>query len=64
MVINQPPKSCGHIYCCSGDTMFLVVEGQDSKCSRLNPSLLFGSQAHGMSCSLIRNFAIKTRRSG
>ena len=39
--------------------LFLVVEGQDSTYSRLNPSLMFISKAHDMSCSHIRKFKVK-----
>ena len=39
--------------------LFLVVEGQDSTCSRLNPSLMFISKAHDMSCSHIRKFKVE-----
>ena len=45
---NYHPVMFGvHRYCVSGD-MFLVVEEEDSTCSRLNPPLPFISRAHGM----------------
>ena len=50
-----------HRHCGSGDTMFLVVEGQDSTCPRFNLPLLFISKAHGMPCSHTRNFRTWTR---
>ena len=40
-------KFGGHRHSGGGD-MFLVVEGQDSTCSCLNPALLFNSKANGM----------------
>ena len=45
----HPAKFAGHRHCGSGgDVMFLVVEEQDSTCSRLNPLLLFISKRHGL----------------
>ena len=41
-----------HRHCGSGDTIFLVAEGQDSTCPRFNLSLLFISKAHGMPYAL------------
>ena len=39
---NSPPcKFVDHRHCVSGDILFLVVEEQDSTCSRLNQTLLF-----------------------
>ena len=61
MVSHHPAKFGGHRHCGSGDTMFLVVEGQDSTCPRLNPPLLFISKAHGMSCSHTRNCRTQTQ---
>ena len=50
MVNYHPAKFDGHRLCGSGDMMFVVVEGQDSLCPRLDPPLLFISKAHGMPC--------------
>ena len=36
MITHQYAKFGGHSHCGSADTMFLVVEEQDSTCSRLN----------------------------
>ena len=36
MITHQHAKFGGHRHCGGGDTMFLVVEEQDSTCSRLN----------------------------
>ena len=41
MVSHHPAKFGDHRHCGSGDTMFVVVEGQDSTCPRLDPPLLF-----------------------
>ena len=41
MVSHGSAKFGGHRHCGSGDLMFLVVEGQDSSCPRLNSRLLF-----------------------
>ena len=38
---SPPYQICCHRHCGSGDTKFLVVEEKDSKCSYLNPPLLF-----------------------
>ena len=46
-------------HCGSADIKFLVVEEQDSTCSRLNLPLLFISKAHGMLWSHTRNFYSK-----
>ena len=43
MVSHYPAKFGGHRYC---DMILLVVEGQDFKCSGLNPLLLFISKVH------------------
>ena len=40
----------------SADVMFLVVEGQNSTCPRIDPPLLFISKTHDMPCSDTRNF--------
>ena len=41
MVNHHPAKFGTHRHCGSGDIILLVVEEQDSACSRLNPLLLF-----------------------
>ena len=41
--------------------MFLVHEGQDSKCHCLNSPLLIISKAHGMPFSYIQNFRTQTQ---
>ena len=41
-------KFFGHRHCYSGDIMFLLVEEEDSTCSRLNPALLFIPKGHGL----------------
>ena len=38
MVSHHPAKFSGHRHCVSRDIMFIVVEGQDSTCPRLDPS--------------------------
>ena len=48
MISHHPVKFSGNSYCGSGDMISVVVEWQDSTCTRLNPSLLFISEAHGM----------------
>ena len=48
----------GHRHYDKGDIMPLVVEGQDSTCSCLNPPLLFISKAHETLCLHTQNFAI------
>ena len=55
MVSHQPTKFGSHRHGGSG-VMFVVVEGQDSACPRLDPSFLFMSKAHGMPCFHKRNF--------
>ena len=52
MVSHHAAKFGGHRHCGSGD-MFLVVEGEDSSCSRLNPPLLFISKGHGLTAHII-----------
>ena len=61
MVIYHPAKFGGHRHCCSGDIMFLVVEGQDSICFYFNPPLLLISKAQDMTCSDKLNFGIQTQ---
>ena len=56
MVSHHPGKFGGHRHFVSGDMMFVVVEGQDSTCPRLDPPLLFISKAYGMPCSHILDF--------
>ena len=56
MVSHHSVKFGDHWHCGSGDVMFVVVEGQDSRCPRLDPSLLFISKAHCMPCSHTQNF--------
>ena len=51
MLSHHPAKFGNHSRYGSGDMMFAVVEGQDSACPRLDPPLLFISNAHGMPCS-------------
>ena len=51
---HHPAKFGDHRHCGSGDTMFLLIEEQDSTCL-LETALLFISKAHsmkthGMSC--------------
>ena len=46
MVSHHHAKFCGHSRCGSRDKMFLVAEEEDSKFSRINPSLLFISKGH------------------
>ena len=50
MVSRHPAKFDGHSHC-RRENMFLVVQEQDSICSRLNLPLLFISKARGMLCS-------------
>ena len=50
MVGRHPAKFGGHRHC-RRENMFLVVQEQDSICSRLNLPLLFISKARGMLCS-------------
>ena len=50
MIGYHPAKFGDNRHCGSGDLMFVVVEGQDSTCSRLDPPLRFISKAHGMPC--------------
>ena len=53
MLSHHPATFGGPRHYCSGDIKFLVVVGQDSAFSRLNPPLLFIFKTHGMSVSLI-----------
>ena len=48
MVSNHPTKFGGHRHWGSEDIMFLVVEEEDSRCSRFNPPLLFISKVHDL----------------
>ena len=41
MVSHHSAKFGDHRHCGSGDIMFLVAEGENSRCSHFNPSLLF-----------------------
>ena len=61
MVIHHPAKFGGHRYCCSGDMMFLGVEGQDSTYLPFSPPLLFISGGYGMLCSPTRSFRTQTQ---
>ena len=47
MVSHHPAKFGGHRHCGSED-IFLVIEGQDSRRSCLNPPLLFISKRHDL----------------
>ena len=40
MVSHHPAKFGDHKHCGSGDIMFLIVEKENSRCSRFNPPLL------------------------
>ena len=48
MVGHQPANFGDHQHCPGGDTMFLVVDWQNSTYSSINMSLLFISKAHGL----------------
>ena len=48
MVSHHPAKFNDHRLCDSGDVMFLVVEEENSTCSRFNLPLLFISKGHGL----------------
>ena len=52
MLTHHPEMFGGHRHYDKGDIMPLVVEGQDSTCSCLNPPLLFISKAHETLCLL------------
>ena len=41
MVHHHAATFGGHRHCGSGDIMLLVVEEENSRCSRFNPPLLF-----------------------
>ena len=56
MVSHLPAKFGSHRYCSSGDRMFLVVEGENSRCYRFNPPLLFISRGHGLKAHGISYF--------
>ena len=47
MVSHHRAKLGGHCHCGSRDIMFLVIQEKDSRCSRVNPLLLFISKGHG-----------------
>ena len=61
MVSHNPAKFGGHRHCGSGNMMFVVDEGQDYTCPRLDSPLLFISKAHDMPCSHTRNFRKQTQ---
>ena len=46
-------KSGDHRHCGSRDIMFLVDEGEDSRCFSFNPVLLFISKEHGFKSQII-----------
>ena len=48
MVSHHSAKFGDHRHYVSKNIMFLVVEGQDSTCPRLDPLLLFISKARDM----------------
>ena len=48
MVSHHTVKFGGHRKCGSDDIMFLLVEGQDSTCPPLNPSILLIAKALGV----------------
>ena len=48
MVSHHPAKVGDHRYYGSGDIMFLVAEGENSRCSCFNPPLLFVFKRHGL----------------
>ena len=52
MVSHHCAKFGGHRHCCSGD-LFLVVEEEDSRCSRFNSPSLFISKEHGLKAHCI-----------
>ena len=63
MVSHHPTKLGVRSNWGDGDTMFLVIEGQDSTCCRFITPLLFisralGRKAHGMSYSMLDVFYI------
>ena len=55
MVNHHPANFGGHRHCGSGDMMFLVVEGRNSKCPLYYPSWLFISKGHGLKVYNISN---------
>ena len=61
-MISHHPAKFGGLRHGGSEDMFVVVEGQDSTCPRLDPSLLFISKAHGMPCSHTRNFRTQTQK--
>ena len=62
MVSHHLAKFSDHRHCGSGDIMFLVVEGENSRCSRFNPQTqkkarmaiakLFKFHANAKSCNI------------
>ena len=54
--ITLPSLVVISMHCASGNKLFLLVEGQDSKYAFFNPPLLFISKAHVIQCSVTRNF--------
>ena len=60
MVGYHPANFGDHKHCGGVDTMFLVVEGEDSICPHLNLLVLFISKEHVMSCSHTWNFRKQT----
>ena len=49
LYVTTLPSFGGHRHEGSGDNV-LVIQGKDSTCPRLNPTLLFISKVRGMSC--------------
>ena len=48
MISHHPTKFPGHKHCGSEDTMFLVAEEENSRCSCFNLPLLFISIGYGL----------------
>ena len=55
MLSYHPAKFSGHRYRDKGDVL-LVVEGQNSTCPLLNPTLLSISKVYGMPCLHTQNY--------
>ena len=55
MLSYHPAKFGGHRYRDKGDVL-LVVEGQNSTCPLLNPTLLSISKVYGMPCLHTQNY--------
>ena len=55
MVSHHPAKFGGDMHSGSGDTMFLVAEEEDSRCSCFIPPLLFISKGHSLKAHGILN---------